>query len=313
MNRLDGVLIDTDVLVVGGGAGGLLAALSAKRHGPPGTRVTLVDSWLIGRTGHTAFSNAWTIVALPGDDIDGILHEIVAGNDGIADQVLVRQSLVDSHARLRDFEAMGMVFPRDDDGAYKRRPTRGLDLARVMYPEGGGLEFAWKLRRALEAEGVQLIDRLFITGLMRGGGDRITGAVGINSRTGEFNVVKARATIVATNAITFRSGFVRDITGTGTLLAYRAGAALRNAEFSYVRPGTPKFYFEGITFAIQEGAHLGQRQGRVVHARLRAGLGRRGRRAADRARHGDREHQGQHAALPRHVGDPRAPAGLLHP
>ena len=48
---------------------------------------------------------------------------------------------------------------------------------------------------------------------------------------------------------------MRDITGTGTLLAYRAGAALRNAEFSYVRPGTPKFYFEGITFAIQEGAH----------------------------------------------------------
>jgi succinate dehydrogenase/fumarate reductase flavoprotein subunit len=124
-----------------------------------------------------------------------------------------------------------------------------------MYPEGGGLEFAWKLRRALEAEGVQLIDRVFVTGLMRGGGDRVTGAVGINSRSGAFHVLRARATIVATNAITFRSGFVRDITGTGTLLAYRAGASLRNAEFSYVRPGTPKFYFEGITFAIQEGAH----------------------------------------------------------
>ena len=146
-----------------------MAALSAKRNGPPGTRVTLVDSWLIGRTGHTAFSNAWTIVALPGDDIDGILHEIVAGNDGIADQVLVRQSLVDSAARLKDFEKMGMHFGRDEAGAYKRRPTRGLDLARVMYPEGGGLEFAWKLRRALERDGVQLIDRLFITGLMRGG------------------------------------------------------------------------------------------------------------------------------------------------
>jgi succinate dehydrogenase/fumarate reductase flavoprotein subunit len=254
MDKLDGVLIDTDVLVVGAGAGGLMAALSAKRNGPPGTRVTLVDSWLIGRTGHTAFSNAWTIVALPGDDIDGILHEIVAGNDGIADQVLVRQALVDSHARIKDFEKMGMHFGRDEAGVYKRRPTRGLDLARVMYPEGGGLEFAWKLLLALERDGVQLIDRLFITGLMRGGSDRITGAVGINSRTGEFNVIKARVTIVATNAVTFRSGFVRDITGTGTLLAYRAGAALRNAEFSYVRPGTPKFYFEGITFAIQEGA-----------------------------------------------------------
>jgi succinate dehydrogenase/fumarate reductase flavoprotein subunit len=251
---MEGTLIDTDVLVVGAGAGGLVAALSAKRNSPPGTRVTLVDSWLIGRTGHTAFSNAWKIVVLPGDDLDGILHEIVAGNDGIADQELVRRSLMASYDRLKDFEAMGMHFGRDEQGHYKRRPTRGLDLARVMYPEGGGLDFAWKLRRALEADGVQLIDRLFITGLMKGDSDRIVGAVGINSRTGEFNVIKARATIVATNAITFRAGFVRDITGTGTLLAYRAGATLRNAEFSYVRPGTPKFYFEGITFAIQEGA-----------------------------------------------------------
>jgi succinate dehydrogenase flavoprotein subunit len=256
MAKLDGVLIETDVLVVGAGAGGLVAALSAKRHGSSGTRVTLLDSWMVGRTGHTAFSNAWMIVALPGDDIDAITREIVAGNDGIADQLLVRASLEQSHARLRDFEAMGMKFHRAEDGSYARRPTRGLDVARVMYPEGGGLDYCWRLRLALESEGVQLLDRIFVTGLLRADGGRIVGAVGIHSRTGVFHVIKARATIVCTNAITFRSGFVRDITGTGTLLAYRAGAALRNAEFSYVRPGTPKFYFEGITFAIQEGAHF---------------------------------------------------------
>src|SRR6059058_4744390 len=129
MGKLDGVLIDTDVLVIGGGAGGLLAALSDKRHGPPGTRVTLVDSWLIGLTGHTAFSNAWKIVVFPDDDLDGILREIVAGNDGIADQVLVREVLASSFDRLEDFEAMGMKFPRHADGSYARRPTRGLDLA----------------------------------------------------------------------------------------------------------------------------------------------------------------------------------------
>jgi succinate dehydrogenase/fumarate reductase flavoprotein subunit len=256
MAKLDGTLIETDVLVVGAGAGGLIAALSAKRHGRSGTRVTLIDSWMIGRTGHTAFSNAWMIVALPEDDIDGITREIVAGNDGIADQLLVRYALEQSYARLKDFEAIGMKFHRADDGSYARRPTRGLDLARVMYPEGGGLEYCWRLRLALEAEGVQLIDRIFVTGLLRGDDDRIVGAAGIHSRTGAFHVIKARTTIVCTNAMTFRSGFVRDITGTGTLLAYRAGAALRNAEFSYVRPGTPKFYFEGITFAIQEGAHF---------------------------------------------------------
>jgi len=267
MSHFDGLLTETDVLVVGAGAGGMLAALSAKRNGSPGTRVTLVDSWMIGRTGHTAFSNAWMIVAFPDDDHDGILREIVAGNDGIADQVLVREVLADSYTRLHDFEAMGMKFPRNADGSYSRRPTRGLDIARVMYPEGGGLEFCWLLRRALEEAGVQLIDRLFITALIRDDDGTVTGAVGVHSRTGEFHVIKARATIISTNAITFRSGFVRDITGTGTLLAYQAGAALRNAEFSYVRPGTPKFYFEGITFAIQEGAHFVNAEGEAFMRR----------------------------------------------
>ncbi len=267
MSQFNGVLTETDVLVVGGGAGGLLAALSAKRNGSPGTRVTLVDSWFIGRTGHTAFSNAWMIVAFPDDDHDGILREIVAGNDGVADQFLVREVLAELFARLRDFEAMGMKFPRQPDGSYARRPTRGLDIARVMYPEGGGLEFCWLLRRALEEAGVQLIDRLFITALIRDDDGTVTGAVGVHTRTGEFHVIKARATVISTNAITFRSGFVRDITGTGTLLAYQAGAALRNAEFSYVRPGTPKFYFEGITFAIQEGAHFVNAEGEAFMRR----------------------------------------------
>ena len=111
---------------------------------------------MIGRTGHTAFSNAWMIVALPEDDIDGITREIIAGNDGIADQLLVRESLANSFDRIADFEAMGMKFPRTVDGKYARRPTRGLDLARVMCPEGGGLEYCWRLRLALEEKGVAL-------------------------------------------------------------------------------------------------------------------------------------------------------------
>ena len=310
MAAFRGVLVETDVLVIGGGAGGLIAALSAKRHGPRGAQVTLVDAAMIGRCGHTAFSNSWTIVALPNDDLDGILREIVAGNDGIADQELVRATLADSYERLRDFESMGMKFERDEHGHYVRRPTRGLDLARVLYPAGGGLEFSWLLRRALDEIGVRLMDRIFITGLIRDQ-DRVIGAVGIHGRTGEFHVFKARSTIVATNAIGFRSGFVRDIAGTGTLLAYEAGATLRNAEFSYVRPGTPRFYFEGITFAIQEGATFLNAKGEAFMWDYEPEWGNEADVPAHRPRHGDREAQGQRAALPRHVQDPRTPARLL--
>ncbi len=251
---VSGTLIRTDILVIGAGPGGLLAALSAKRHSPPGTQVALADSWTVGRTGHGAFSNAWTLVVFPEDDLDAIGREIVAGNDWLADQALVREVLATSYDRFNDLLAAGLVFPTDAEGRYVRRPTRGLVHSRVLCPVGGGLEFCWQLRLALEKEGVKILDRIMITGLMRGGGAGVTGAVGMHTRSGQFHVLSARATIVATNAITFRSGFVRDITGTGTLLAYKAGAAMRNAEQSYLRPGTPKFYFEGITFAIQEGA-----------------------------------------------------------
>ncbi|HUZ72799.1 MAG TPA: FAD-binding protein [Stellaceae bacterium] len=247
-------MIDTDVLVIGAGAGGLLAALGAKRRGKRGTRVSLLDSWTVGRTGHTAFTSAHFIATMPGDDIDAVAREIIEGNDWIADQRLVREVVATSAERVRDIEGLGVAFPRDAKGDYVRRPTRGLDSARLIGAVGGGLEFCWRLRLGLEAEGVQILDRIFVTGLMRGTGERIIGAVGIHSRSGAFHVIKARTTIICTNSVSFRSGFARDITGTGTLLAYRAGATLRNAEFSYTRPGAPKFYFEGITFAAQEGA-----------------------------------------------------------
>lgn len=255
MNESLGTQIDSEILVIGGGAGGLLAALSAKRQSRPGSRVTLVDAHMIGRSGHTAFSNAWTVVVHPEDDLNAISSEIIEGNDWVADQRLVQEVLATSFDRLQDLETIGIEFPRDENGQYDRRPTRGLNHTRVQHVVGGGLEFGWRLRQALIELGVRMLDRVFITGLLKDSAEnRIEGAVGIDGRTGEFYVLPAKATIIATNATTFRSGFVRDITATGTLLAYQAGATLRNAEFSYLRPGTPKFYFEGITFAIQDGA-----------------------------------------------------------
>jgi succinate dehydrogenase/fumarate reductase flavoprotein subunit len=50
-------------------------------------------------------------------------------------------------------------------------------------------------------------------------------------------------------------------------MAYRAGATLTNAEFGYLRPGTPKFYFEGITYAIQDGAKFRNANGQAFMER----------------------------------------------
>ncbi|HXG52004.1 MAG TPA: FAD-binding protein [candidate division Zixibacteria bacterium] len=247
-----GRLIDSDVLVVGGGAGGLWAALSAKRHFPEG-RITLVDAHMVGRTGHTAFSNAWMVMVSPEDDLDACVRDIVEGNEWIAEQELIREVLSLSYGQVLDLERMGLRFAREG-GQFVRRPTRGLRVTKVLKPVGGGLEFCWVLRKALESEGIRIVERIFVTDLLQDDHGWIAGAAGIDGRSGEFCVLRAKATVLATNSVTFRAGFVRDLTGTGPVLAYRAGAAITNAEFGYLRPATPKFYFEGITFAIQDGA-----------------------------------------------------------
>lgn len=247
-------IIDTDVLVIGAGAGGLWAAISANRHLDSG-HVTLLDAHMVGRTGHTAFSNAWMVAVTPEDDLQACVRDIVEGNEWVAEQELIQQILSLSHWQLLESEKLGVEFPKEN-GRFLRRPTRGLKVTQVLKPEGGGLEYCWRLRRAAEGEGVHLVERTFVTDLLEDENGRVVGAFGIDGRTGEPSAVRARATIIATNSVTFRAGFARDLTGTGTLLAYDAGAALTNAEFGYLRPGTPKFYFEGITFAIQDGARF---------------------------------------------------------
>ncbi len=264
-----GKIIDTDILVIGGGAGGLWAALSAQRHLPNG-RVALLDAHMVGRTGHTAFSNAWMVVMTPDDDPAACVRDIVRGNEWIAEQELIREILSLSYDQLLQMERMGLQFPKEN-GQFIRRPTRGLRVVKVLKPVGGGLEYCWILRKALEERGVKLVERIFVTSLLKAESGSVAGAVGIDGRTGEFTIIRAKATIIATNSVTFRAGFVRDLTGTGPMLAYEAGATLTNAEFGYLRPGNPRYYFEGITFAIQDGAKFVNSQGETFMEKYEPG------------------------------------------
>jgi succinate dehydrogenase/fumarate reductase flavoprotein subunit len=260
-----GQFIDTDVLVIGGGAGGLWAGLSAKRHSPF-MHVTVLDAHMVGRSGHAAFSNAWMAVVTPDDDLEACAREIIEGNEWIADQRLIYDTLELSYSQLLELEKMGLEYPKEN-GKFIRRPTRGLEVIRVLKPNGGGLKFCWALRKALEKEDVSIIEQVFITDLLLDESGNLAGAVGLHSRTGQFLIIRAKSTIVATNSVTFRSGFVRDLTGTGPILGYRAGATLANAEFGYLRPGTPRFYFEGITYAIQDGAKFRNAKGEAFMER----------------------------------------------
>ena len=85
-------------------------------------------------------------VALKNRDIIGIAQT----GKAFRNEIVARQFIF----RMREFEQMEMVFPKDEKGRYIRRPTRGLDATRVLCPIGGGLEFCWRMRRGIEQAGV---------------------------------------------------------------------------------------------------------------------------------------------------------------
>ncbi|MBN2239177.1 MAG: FAD-binding protein [Dehalococcoidales bacterium] len=111
-----------------------------------------------------------------------------------------------------------------------------------------GTTFKPALKRECKRLGVEIYDRTMVTSLLTEDGiqgNKVVGATGINNRTGEFLIVKSKATILCTAGNyslfflntelsgynTFRS---RAMTGDGFAMAWRAGAELCLMERSSV-------------------------------------------------------------------------------
>ena len=82
-------VIETEVLVIGGGISGLWAANRAKEFVDD---VLIVDKGAgIGKSGQCFFSNGFIQVLPRGEDIDEYLKDIVYLNDGLCDQEIFQK------------------------------------------------------------------------------------------------------------------------------------------------------------------------------------------------------------------------------
>ena len=124
-------IIESDVLIIGGGFGGLWAALRAAECG---AGVTLVDKSFAGKSGHSYFAGGAMMVLLPDDDPDKALQDIVLGNEWIVDQEMVSCVLHNSFQRLNDLESFGIPF-RKHRGEYQWTLARGTRHLKNLWPQ----------------------------------------------------------------------------------------------------------------------------------------------------------------------------------
>ena len=246
-----------DVIVVGGGAAGLMAALEL----PEGLRVLLLSKDHAPRSSSRWAQGGIAAVTRPEDSLASHRDDTLRAGVGLCDPPAVDLLVREAPACVERLLELGMDFDRD-----------GAGLSTT-------LEAAHSYRRVLHAQdrtGGALVDALERRALLRPGLLRLQGALAVQLwleagrccglqmlHAGTLRWMRARAVVLATGGgghLFANTTNPSQASGDGIAMAWEAGAVIRDLEFvqfhptALMLPGAPHFL---ISEAVRgEGARL---------------------------------------------------------
>jgi succinate dehydrogenase / fumarate reductase flavoprotein subunit len=228
-----------DVLIIGTGGAGLRAAISAKEEG---VSVGLVCKSLLGKA-HTVMAEGGVAAALANvdsqDNWKAHFKDTLAGGKFVNNWRMVKIHTQESPESIKELERWGAIFDRTQDGKISQRSFGGHTYKRLCHVgDRTGLEMIRTLQDKCVSLDIDVHMDCIITNLFLAD-DKISGALGIWKKNGEFVVFKAKAIILATGGIgkiwKVTSNSI-DCTADGYALAYFAGAELIDTEFVQFHP-----------------------------------------------------------------------------
>jgi len=230
IGRLDETLT-TDVLVIGGGAADVRAAVEAKNHGMD---VILVVKGKFTCTGASFFPlmNAWGMQAaiFPDDSPDEHFQEIMDAAQGMCSVKLARILVEEAPNRLRDLEKWGVKFRKREGEFIRERGCFSCKERAVATENMENVRFVFQ--KQVKTMGINLLEDTMIADLLVQDGVCI-GAVGVKENK-KIILINAKSTIITTgggSSIFKNSLSPSEVTGDGKVMALEAGAELFNMEF----------------------------------------------------------------------------------
>lgn len=195
--------VDADVLIIGGGIAGCHAAINAAKRG---VRVAVVDKAPIIRSGSGGPGvDHWHCVnPYSADTAEDTVAHIPPYSMGHLRYITGKEGW----EALLDVEKMGVRI-RDEDDEFVGAPFRD-EKTKFLFAYNYKRKEVFRIQGALikpamfkelKRLGVARYEHIMCTCLLNEGGkqgNRIVGATGINIRTGELYIFKARATLLAT-------------------------------------------------------------------------------------------------------------------
>lgn len=242
----DRLHLECEVLVVGGGTAGTMAAITAAERG---ARVLLLEKAHVRHSGALAMGmDGVNNAVIPGKATpEDYVAEITRANDGVVNQKTIYQTATRGHAMVRRLERYGVKFEKDEHGEYAVRKVHRSGSYVLPMPEGKDVKKVLYrvLRHRDLRERVRIENRVMPVRVLTEGG-RAVGIAGFDTRSGRFVTVSAGAVILATGACGRlglpASGYLYGTyenptnAGDGYAMAYHAGAELSGIECFQINP-----------------------------------------------------------------------------
>lgn len=236
---------DTDLLIIGGGTAGPLAAITAKEQNPQ-LRVLLLEKANVKRSGAISMGmDGLNNAVIPGHATpEDYVREITLANDGVVDQNSVLAYAERSFELIQQLDKWGVHFQKTETGQYDVKKVHHLGTYVLPMPNGHNVKKI--LYRRLRRHRVDIENRFQATRLLLDKQGCASGCVALNTRTAEVMVIRAKAVVLCTGAAGRiglpASGYLYGTyenptnNGDGHAMAFHAGAELSNLECFQINP-----------------------------------------------------------------------------
>ncbi|MNZ25471.1 Succinate dehydrogenase flavoprotein subunit [compost metagenome] len=234
-----------DLVVIGGGTAGPMAAIKAKEANRE-LRVLLLDKANVKRSGAISMGmDGLNNAVIPGHATpEQYTKEITIANDGIVNQTTVYAYATHSFQTIEQLDRWGVKFEKDETGDYAVKKVHHMGAYVLPMPEGHDIKKV--LYRQLKRARVEITNRVIATRLLTDAEGAVNGVMGFDCRTADFHVIRAKAVILACGAAGRlglpASGYLMGTyenptnAGDGYAMAYHAGAELANLECFQINP-----------------------------------------------------------------------------
>ena len=241
----DITVTDVDVLVIGGGTAGPMAAVTAKEQNPD-AKVMLLEKANVKRSGAISMGmDGLNNAVVPGhSEPEDYVKEITIANDGIVLQKGVMAYAEGSFDMIQKLDKWGVYFQKDETGEYDMKKVHHLGTYVLPMPEGHNIKKI--LYRRLRRNRVIIENRYQAIRLLKDKDGAIAGCIALGTRDADIIVIRAKAVVMCTGAAGRiglpASGYLFGTyenpsnCGDGHSMAYHVGAELSGLECYQINP-----------------------------------------------------------------------------